>query len=189
MAKIIAVVGMPGCGKTEVVERFVNNGFSKVYFGDVTFDEIKRQNLEVNEKNERATRERIRKEHGMEAYAKLSLPRIEKGLETTGKVVVESLYSFEEYQLIKKKFGNEFAVLAVTASPTTRYNRLKGRPIRPLTPQEVESRDVSQIENLHQGGPIAMADFVIVNEGTKDDLVKSISLVIKQIQQQVIKRD
>jgi len=179
MAKIIAVVGMPGSGKTEVVRRFAESGYHRVYFGDVTFDEMKRLGLEMNEANERITRERIRKEQGMESYAKLSLPRIEEGLKKVGKVVIESHYSFEEYKFLKERFGKEFAVVAVMASPETRYRRLEHRPARPLTQSECEHRDVAQIDNLHQGGPIAMADFVIVNEGTLSDMINAVNAILK----------
>jgi dephospho-CoA kinase len=181
MNKIVAVVGLPGSGKSEAVKSFVESGYYRVYFGDVTFDEMKRLDLEINEKNERATREGIRKEQGMEGYAKLSLPKIKEGLRTVGKVVIESMYSFEEYKLLKSEFGDDFAVLAITASPATRYKRLEKRLIRPLTQKECEGRDTAQIENLHQGGPIAMAEFTIINEGSIKDLEENVKQVLEKV--------
>ena len=82
MSKIIlALVGLPGSGKTEATEYLMKKtGWPKVYFGDVTFDEMKRINLSINEVNERETRERIRKELGMGAYAILSIPKIKEFL-------------------------------------------------------------------------------------------------------------
>jgi len=177
--KIVALVGMPGSGKTEAVKFAVDNGFYRVYFGDITMEAVKEAGLPINEANERSMREQIRKAHGMDAYAKLSLPKIEEGLRKVGKVVIESMYSFEEYMLLKKKFGNGFIVIAIYASPKVRYSRLGNRPIRPLTPKECESRDVAQLENLHQGGPIAMADFTIINEGSFEELERSIKNLIE----------
>jgi len=55
--KIIAVVGMCGSGKSEAVKFFVDKGFKRVYFGEVVMNEMKTLELEVNEANERATRE------------------------------------------------------------------------------------------------------------------------------------
>ena len=46
--------------------------------------------------------------------------------------------------------------------------------------EDAISRDYSQIENLHQAGPIARADFTILNEGTKEDLYKQIDEIIKK---------
>jgi len=181
MTKIIAIVGMPGSGKSEVTKFFVNKGYYHVYFGDVTFEAMEKAGIAKNETNERAMRERIRKEHGMDAYAKLSLPKIKKGLEEAGKVVVESMYSFEEYKFLKSMFGDEFIVVAVYASPRTRYKRLGKRNVRPLTPKECEQRDISQLENLHTGGPIAMADFTIANEGTMSWLKGEVERLLRVI--------
>lgn len=168
---IVAIVGMPGSGKTEATKFFINKGFGRVYFGDITFEEMKRRNLEINETNERKIREEIRKKHGMAAYAVLSLPKIRKFYKK-GNVVIESLYSWDEYKVVKNEFGNNFKVLAVYAPPQMRYARLKTRPLRPFTKEEAQSRDWAQIENLAIAGPIAMADYMILNTGTLEDLFK-----------------
>jgi len=178
---ILAIVGLPGAGKTEVVEYIMKKtGWPKVYLGDVTFDEMKKNNLEVNEANERKTRERIRAELGMGAYAILNLPKI-KELSKKSNVLVESHYSWEEYLEFKKEFGEAFKVLAIYSSPNKRIERLENRPKRPLKKEDVISRDYSQIENLHQAGPIAMADFTIINEGEKADLYDQIDRILSKL--------
>lgn len=178
---ILAVVGMPGSGKSETIEHLIQKtNWPKVYFGDVTFDEMKRVGLEINEANERKTRERIRAELGMGAYATLSLPKI-KELFEKGSVLIESLYSWEEYTEMKKEFGDLFKVLAVYSSPETRISRLVNRPLRPLVKEEVVSRDYSQIENLHMSGPIARADWTIINEDSKENLLKQVDGIITEI--------
>ena len=58
---------------------------------------------------------------------------------------------------------------------------MKNRPFRPLSPDDLLKRDYSQIENLHQAGPIARADWTIVNEGSKEELYTEIDRVLKQI--------
>ena len=57
MSKIIAVTGLPGSGKSTVVDYLVQKGFHRVYFGQVTLDELKNRGLEVNEQNEKEVRE------------------------------------------------------------------------------------------------------------------------------------
>jgi dephospho-CoA kinase len=105
---ILAIVGLPGSGKTEAIEYLKERlGWPKIYFGDVTFDRMKETGLEINEANERKTREDIRKEFGMEAYAILNIPKIEKLFEQ-GPLFIESLYSWEEYLEVKKKFWRFF---------------------------------------------------------------------------------
>ena len=178
---ILAVVGLLGSGKTETAEYLVKKtGWPKVYFGDATFDEMKKEGLEINEANERKTREEIRKNLGMGAYAILNLPKI-KELFKTSSVIIESLYSWEEYLEMKKEFGDSFKVLAIYTSPEIPIKRMENRPVRPLTREEAISRDYSQIENLHQAGPIARADFMVVNEGTKEELYKEIDKIIAKL--------
>lgn len=179
--KILAIVGLVGSGKTEVVEYLMKKtNWPKVYFGDATFDEMKKVGLEINEANERKTREEIRKNLGMGAYAILNLPKI-KELYEKGNVIVESLYSWEEYLEMKKEFEDSFKVLAICSSPETRIKRLANRPIRPLSREDFISRDYSQIENLHQAGPIARADYTVINEGTKEELNKQIDKIIEKL--------
>jgi dephospho-CoA kinase len=113
----------------------------------------------------------------MAAYAKLNLPRIDARLKSAD-VVVDGLYSWEEYTLLKSRYGDNFHVVAVWASPGTRYKRLSERPIRPLTAEEAASRDIAELENTNKGGPIAMADFTIINETSLKDLEKEIEKVL-----------
>ncbi len=167
--KVVSIVGMAGSGKSEVAKVFESNGFKKIRFGDITDEEIRKRGLELNEENERYIRQQLRKEHGMAAYAKLNLPNIDALLKSSD-VVIDGLYSWEEYTLLKNRYGDRFYVVAVWASPRTRYQRLMNRPVRPLTMQEAASRDIAELENTNKGGPIAMADFTIINESSLEDL-------------------
>ena len=163
------MVGMSGAGKSEVAAVFAATGYARIRFGDVTDDEIARRKLPPGEASERQVRELLRREQGMEAYARLNLPRIEAALQSSD-VVIDGLYSWEEYRFLKERFAENLVVVAVYASPQTRYARLAARRIRPLTPPQSASRDRAEIENSHKGGPIAMADVTIVNEGSVADL-------------------
>lgn len=173
MNKIIAIIGMCGSGKSEAVKFFVENGYKRVYFGEVVMNEVKRLGLEVNELNERQTRENLRKELGMGAMAVKSLEKIESFF-NEGNVVIESLYSWEEFKIVKEKFGEAFKLLTIYTTKDLRYARLLKREIRPLTKEESESRDISEIEKLHKGGPIAFTDYLVVNDGTMEELNKQL---------------
>lgn len=179
MRKIIAILGLPGSGKTEVINYLIKKyNWPKVYFGDVTFDEMKARGLEINEKNERLVREDLRAKYGFLHYAKKVIEKI-KSLPKDGSVLVESLYSWPEYLEFKKEFSPNFMTIAVYSSPKTRYSRLAVRLARPLTPQECQSRDFAQIENLTQANAIAMADFSIINEGKMEDLYGHLDKIFK----------
>ncbi|MBM4443697.1 MAG: dephospho-CoA kinase [Chloroflexi bacterium] len=163
--RAVFIVGMAGSGKSEVARVFESSGFARVRFGDITDEEVRRRGLKLDEQNERRVREDLRREHGMAAYAKLSLPGIDTLLKSSH-VVVDGLYSWEEYTLLKKHYGQRFTVVAVWSSPATRHRRLAARPVRPLTQEEAASRDTAEIEQTNKGGPIAMADFTIINDSS-----------------------
>jgi dephospho-CoA kinase len=177
---ILAIVGLAGAGKTESTEYIMTKtNWPKIYFGQVV-DGAKEQYGEINEANERKVREALRAEHGMAALAVANLEKI-KELFANGNVIIESLYSWEEYQTVKKEFGENFKVLAIYTSFETRVKRMENRPLRPLTREQLESRDSSQIENLHQAGPIAKADWTINNEGSKEELYKNIDQILSNL--------
>jgi len=175
--KVVSIVGMTGAGKSEVARVFEENGFTRVRFGDVTDEEIRKRGLELNEKNERYIRELLRKERGMAAYAKLNLPRIDSALRHSD-VVIDGLYSWEEYTFLKSYYGEDFYVVAVWASPRTRYARLTSRLNRHLTLEEAASRDRAEVENINKGGPIAMADYTIINESSLENLKEEAKRII-----------
>ena len=178
--KVVAIVGMAGSGKSEAARIFERNGFTRVRFGDITDIEVRKRGLELNESSERFCRELLRKEHGMAAYAVLNRPRIDAALKTAP-VVADGLYSWEEYLDFKAYYSDRFLVIAVHSSPRTRYARLATRVHRPLTEAEANSRDKAEIENLNKGGPIAMADFVIVNESDINDLKKQTENILAKL--------
>lgn len=178
--KVVSIVGMAGAGKSAVARVFEAGGFKKVRFGDITDEEVKKRGLELNEENERHVREQLRKEHGMAAYAILNLPRIDAIIKSSN-VVVDGLYSWEEYTLLKSRYGDKFCLVAVWAFPRTRYKRLAGRAVRPLTTEEAASRDKAEIENSNKGGPIAMADFTIINESSLEELQKEAKKVLSAL--------
>ena len=178
--KVVSVIGMAGAGKSEVARLFERNGFIRIRFGDITDQEIEKRGLESSEKNERYIRELLREEHGMAAYATLNLPRIDSALKYSS-VVIDGLYSWEEYTFLKSYYGEDLYVVAVWASPRTRYARLASRTNRRLTTEEAFNRDRAEIENVNKGGPIAMADFTIINESSLGNLGEAAERIISRL--------
>ena len=183
MNKIIAIVGMCGSGKSVACEYYENLGYKKVYFGGVTMEQLKKENLEVTPDNEKMMRERLRKEYGMAAYATLSLPKIEE-LVKENNVVLDGLYSWSELVVLKEKF-KDLKVLAIVVDKNLRYERLSSRDIRPFTNEQAQNRDISEIENLEKGGPISYADYYILNNGNIDSYNKELDRITKLIEGEV----
>lgn len=184
--KVIAIVGLPGSGKTEAGKFFVDLGYQPIRLGQLTLDEVRKKGLTPGEASERPVREAIRKKHGMGAYATLNFPKINSMLDQGG-VAVDGLYSWEEYLEFEKKYGSQLTVVAIYASPKVRHQRLLTRKWdknkdakmvnRPYTKEQAKERDEAEIGSLHTGGPIAMADFTIINQGSKSELFKNLKKV------------
>ena len=187
---IIAIVGMTGSGKSTAAECLIDRGWRHIRFGQVTIDRLKEAGREINPENEKETREQLRRDHGMGAFALLSLPAIEEGLER-GHVVIDGLYSWSEHKILKEAYGDRIHVVAVVSSPKIRYSRLQNRVhdarkdpqfrMRPLSEDEARRRDHAEIENIEKGGPIAMADFTVVNESTPRDMIDRLLAYVDRV--------
>ncbi len=178
--KVLAIVGMAGCGKTEAV-KYLQEKFDwpKVYFPETLFEELQARGLEFTQDNERPLREELREKEGPGVFATRSLPKIEDHLKTSSVVIIESLYSWAEYKIIKQHFPDFFKTIAIYSSPAMRFARLRNRAERPIaTYEEFQKRDWSEIENTDKGGPIAIADYTISNLGTIETLHQELDQVM-----------
>ena len=151
-----------------------------VRFGDITMSELAKRSMPVSESNERLVREELRRQHGMDAYAQKLLPIIRDNL-ARGPLVLDGLYSWSEYKYLMDHLCQRLVVLAVVAPRAVRYARLAGRPERPLSAAEALSRDIAEIETLEKGGPIAMADYTVLNTGTPEDLEAAVDGLINRV--------
>jgi len=174
---VLVIVGMPGSGKSTITRYLQGKGWQVVHFGEITMRELKARGLPSNEANERMVREQLRQAHGMDAYAKLLLPNIQDAL-SISPTAIDGLYSWAEYKLLRQHFGSQMHVVATFTSRSIRYTRLCNRPDRPLTPEESELRDSAEIENLEKGGPIAMADHVILNDASEEELLQAVDRLL-----------
>ena len=180
MNKIIAIVGMCGSVKSVASEYLENNlQYKKVYFGGVTMKKLQEEGLEVNPENEKMMREKLRKDLGMGAYAKVLLPEI-KELSKDNNVVLDGLYSWTEYKILLEEIPN-LILIGVIADKSLRYSRLAEREYRQLTNLEAEKRDLAEIENIEKAPPIAYADYYIFNNGTIDEYINRLNEILKNI--------
>jgi dephospho-CoA kinase len=179
--KVIVFVGMPGAGKSTLVEYLGQKSVPAVYFGGITVNEVKRRGLEVNEANEKVVREELRAAEGPGVMAQRIIPQIEQLFADGQRIAVaDGLYSWTEYKIFKEQFGDNAIIIAVVAPRQARHDRLKDRPIRPLTDKEVASREYAEIENLEKGGPIANADYFIVNDSTPKTMIGKLDAILEE---------
>lgn len=179
---ILAVVGLCGTGKS-VVTRYIQEKyrFDSIYFGGFVLEEVKSRSLEVNAANEKMVREEMRREHGIGVMAIKAFPRITEYLEQGKNVICDGLYSFSEYIYLKEQFPRQLFLMAIHSPKSLRYKRLGNRKVRPLTPQQVDERDYTEIKNIEKGGPIAVADFHIINNRSIQILHKDIDRIMNRL--------
>jgi dephospho-CoA kinase len=180
--KIIAFVGLTGSGKSAAVDYITEKGYPKVYFGGVILDAMTEAGLEHTQENEQPFREELRAREGKDFVAKRIITQIHKLLDSgQHRIVADGLYTWTEYKTLKKEFPGELVVIAIVAPKRLRHRRLLTRPIRPLTQAEADQRDWAEIENLEKGGPIAVADHFIMNDGDFDHFYEQIDTVLDEI--------
>ncbi len=178
MNGILAVVGLAGTGKSTVVAMVQKaTGAPVVYFGGVIVGEVRRRGLAVNEQTERTVREEVRRLHGMSAVAQLAADDIGKQLTEQPLVIIDGLYSYAEYEYLTERFPDTLRTLAVHAPRGLREERLGKRPHRPLTPDEITSRDLREISTLDKATPIVLADWHVVNDDSVDVLAERLDRV------------
>ena len=173
-ARAVALVGMPGSGKTLCAKHLEARGFFQFRFGGIVTDEVSRRGWAITPENERIVREGFRAEEGMDAIARRARPALEAALEVHDSIIIDGLYSFSEYKTLQERFGGRMVVIAVSCARQLRYGRLAERPERPLTAQQAEQRDYQEIEKIEKGGPIAIADYTLLNDSTPDDVLAAL---------------
>jgi dephospho-CoA kinase len=179
--RALALVGMPGAGKSLCAAHLQAQGFFQFRFGSIVVNEVARRGLPLNPENERTVREEFRKQDGMAAIALRALPILRAELAQRPSIIIDGLYSFSEYQLLRAEFGAGLVVVAVVTSRQLRYARLAQRTERPLTEAEAEARDISEIENIEKGGPIALADYTLLNDGDAESLLAALDALIARL--------
>jgi dephospho-CoA kinase len=96
-------------------------------------------------------------------------------------IVLDGLYSWTEYKILRKEWPTEMAVVAIIVPKALRRKRVAERPDRPFDAQAIAERDSSEIENLEKGGPIAIADYYIDNSGTIEEFHERFGKLMKEI--------
>jgi len=176
---VVGVTGMPGAGKATVKEIVEKMGYPVVIMGDEIREEAKHRKLKPTPQNLGMVMLKLREEEGPAVVAKRCLTKMEKAEEKV--VVVEGIRSLDEVEEFKRRFSN-FILIAIHASPETRFQRLfqRKRSDDPKGWKTFVERDLREL-SVGLGSAIATADHVIVNEGTKAELKRKARQVLKEV--------
>ncbi len=166
---IAAFVGMSGSGKTEAV-KYLSETYKKpvISFSNVVNEYIDSHKLEHSASNHKKVRMDFRKLHGMEAMAVIRKGEIEESLKNSNIVLIEGLYSWEEYVYLKENFKNvNIVLIAIWARKDLRWERASKRAYKKGF--FGEERDISELTEINKGPPIAFADYMVKNDFSLHD--------------------
>ena len=182
--KILATVGMSDSGKSVIVDYLTTKGYPKVYFGGMIYKEMEKRGIERSENGEaeKKFREEIRQTEGKDWVVNQVIAEA-KDLIAAGqrRIILDGVYSWTEYTTLKKEFLKSITFVAIVVDKKLRYDRVAKRPERPFDAAAIRERDRSEIENLEKGGPIAAADYYILNNGSIQDAKERLEEILKEI--------
>lgn len=174
---VLVIAGMPGAGKSLASDAARGLALPVLVSGDVIREEARRRGLEPNKVNLGRLMLRLRTEEGMGAVARRLVPLIEK----TGQalVVYEGARNVEELEELRKKY--RVLTIAIHAAPETRFLRLlkRKRGDRPRNKADFWGRDRRELK-VGVGKVIALADRMVENEESKDELRRRMKRLLKK---------
>ena len=177
---IVALVGLAGSGKSSAVEYLTAKNYPKIYFGGIIYRAMAEAGIEVTWESQQKFREEIRAREGKDFVIKRVVNETRELIEAgQHHIVLDGLYTWSEYKILKHEFPGALTTIAIVTPKHLRYQRMAKRPERPMQPHEVDQRDWTEIENLEKGGPIAIADYFIHNDGDLAHLHTELDAALK----------
>lgn len=159
--KLILVAGLPGSGKSVFSKVAEKNSIPVVSLGDVVREEARKRGLDLSAENLGKIATELRQRYGKDIMARRVVTKLLYSESPI--IVVDGIRSLDEVECFKKFF--DVVIVAIHASPKTRFSRLRarGRPDDPRSWSDFRERDEREL-SLGIGNVIALADFMIVNE-------------------------
>jgi len=175
--RILVTTGMPGSGKEEFLKICQARGAKIVRMGDMVREKAKEFGLEPSDASVGSLANEERKRYGMDIWAKRTIPFVGGDF-----VVIDGTRGLDEIRAFKHAFGDALKTVAIHTSARTRFDRLmaRSRPDQPTTRDEFDQRDRRELE-WGLGEAIALADYMIVNESTIQDLEGSVNTLLDRI--------
>ncbi|MBT8172386.1 flagellar hook-basal body complex protein FliE [Candidatus Bathyarchaeota archaeon] len=176
---VVGITGMPGAGKGVFRRTVKRHGYFVVIMGDEVRAEVKRRNLKPTPQNLGKVMLNLRELEGPAAIAKRCISKLKNTPRTI--VVVDGIRSLVEVEEFKKHFQN-FFLMAIHASPYTRYKRLfrRRRSDDPVNWETFMERDLREL-GIGMGSVISLADYMIVNERTIFHFKQEIMMAVKDV--------
>ena len=175
---LLLITGMAGSGKTTLSNMLRENGYSVFTRGVVIRHVVWMRNQPPTPANLGNLAEQIRKTGGDAAVARKCIPLIIG--EPNNRVALDGVRSLDEVYALQEAFTT--SLVAVHASPESRYQRLKGRGRSddPSNRQIFRARDHREL-GFGMGDAIALSDYIILNDDGLDNLERELDKLVRKI--------
>ena len=183
---IIGVTG-PLCAGTDTFGEILRKekGFIWFSYSDILREELKKRNVEITRKNLQDIGDELRKKEGLGVLSKIIIEKIDNGFN----YVIGNIRNPGEVEILREKFGKDFVLVRIDADVELRFERLskRRREKDPKTWDEfrkVEDRDFGINEKNYGQQHVtvfAMANFVIENNGSFDELKQRVEELLRKI--------
>ena len=174
---MIAVTGMPGSGKEELVKIAIEEGIKVVRMGDVVRAEVKNRGLELSDNNIGKIATEEREKYGYGVWAERTISFVKDDV-----ILIDGIRGDEELEVFKKAFGDDMVVVGVYASPKIRYERIKERKRKDatMTWEAFCKRDAREL-GWGIGKALSSCDHIIVNEVSLEDYREDVKKLLKTL--------
>jgi hypothetical protein len=108
----------------------------------------------------------LRRSDGPEVFAALATPLVLALLRSGENVLLDAIFSIEQYRYYQQQCGAEVLLVAITASFDARSDRVRNRSGKTLTPEQLRARDETDLKDLRIDLTMAQAYCEIANEGS-----------------------
>ncbi|MBI2558063.1 AAA family ATPase [Candidatus Woesearchaeota archaeon] len=187
---IIGLTGKNAAGKGEAAKYIGTKGFVYFSLSDAVREEATKRNLEHSRDNLIKLGNELRKKYGADYLAKQVNGKIKQQLKINKNqnFVIDSIRSpYEAKELMKNR---DFALVGIDARIEIRFKRLLDRnrlgdakTLEDLKQQE-QRENLKTDANQQLDRTFGMADKVIVNDGSLNDLYKKIDSLLKELKWQ-----
>ena len=186
---VLAVVGQPCSGKDTLANDLALRGFVHISSGDMIRTDMVTTGVEQTRANTHDFAIEARRIKGPHYPANLIFEKI------SGDTVISGFRNSAEVNFLKEKFGRHFVLVAIDAPIESRYERAKARG---RVGDEISFEQFKALEDIERKGSpetqevdkvIAMAQFTILNTGTKEELLEKANGLIAELKGGVYDRD
>lgn len=179
----MGVAGRIGSGKDEVLKYLKSRyGIPYISTGDLVRSLAAREGLAPTRENLDIISERCFIEKGKGCFVRMAVEEIKKkGWKIAG---ISGIRAPADVTVLKELLGNSFILLKVDIPDARlRFKRVQERREKrdPSTFEEFLVQDSSEEELFHVSKTLSMANYTLKNDGTLEDLHRSIDSLVKSL--------